>query len=125
MERVKRNIPDMIVTEIQDPQGCQGLERGVGQFVDVEGVGHLEVEEGLPDLPERILLDPCDLVAGQIQPRHTRHVVEGVAPDDFDVGVNQMELLHPRGKVLELANEKVVLGHVITVLTNERRVLPG
>ena len=99
----------MIVTEIQDPQGCQGLEGNVGQLVDVEGMGHLEVEQGLPDLPECVHLDPGDLVAGQVQPRHAGHVVEGVTPDDFDVGVDQMELLHPRGEVLKLAEPQVAV----------------
>ena len=109
VERVERNSSDMIVTEVQCPEGCQGLEGGVGQVVGVEGVGHLEVEERLPDLAEGVHLDPGDLVAGQVEPGHAGHVVERVAPDDLDVGVDQVELLHPGREVLELTESEVAV----------------
>ena len=76
--------PDEVVAEVQGGDGGQALEGQVGEVVGVEGVGHLEVEQRLADLTERVNFYPGYLVAGQVEPRHAGDVVEGVAADHLD-----------------------------------------
>ena len=109
VESVKRDHPDVVVTKVQGQESCEAPEGFVGQLVGVEGVGHLQVEEGLANLSEGHVLYPDYLVAGQVQPRDAGNVVKSVTSDNFYIGINKIEDFQSGRKILKLAWSEVAV----------------
>ena len=99
----------MVVTEVEGEQSCQTAERFVGQLVSVEGVGHLQVEQRLPNLSEGNVLYPHYLVTGQIQPGDAGNVIKSVTSDNFYIGINKIENFQSGWEVLELTWSQVAV----------------
>ena len=109
VEGVERDHPDVVVAEVQGQQSCQTPERFVRQLVNVKGVGHLQVEQRLPDLSEGHVLYPHYLVTGQIQPGDAGNVIKSVASDNFYIGINKIENFQAGWEVLKLTWSQVAV----------------
>ena len=64
MEAVEGDVPDVVVAQVQGLDAAQAPEGLVGESPEVEGVGELEVADGVAHLPEGVVRDVLDPVVG-------------------------------------------------------------
>ena len=64
VEAVEGDVPDVIVAQVQGVDPAQAPESLVRKSPEVEGVGELEVADGVTDLPEGVVRYVLDSVVG-------------------------------------------------------------
>ena len=64
VEAVQGDVPDVVVAQVQGLDPAQAPEGLVRKSPEVEGVGELEVADGIADLPEGVVRDVLDSVVG-------------------------------------------------------------
>ena len=68
VEGVEGNIADVVVAHVKLGDRLQGLERDIGQIVEVESVPENQLLQGLPNLPKGRVLDPGNFVPSKVEP---------------------------------------------------------